>query len=284
LERRFPIDGTILQGILQGHRTLDDQDRDVIEETTRLATSVDTFLRHLENAQWWPPDIMRRHQFQLLEALVAHAYQTVPWYRRRFDALGLAANRIAAVDAWPAVPILTRTDIQDAGQALHSTATPSSHGRISPKWTSGSTATPVMVLTTELTARIWIANSVREHRWRACDFRGKLAVIRNMPGGDAEPPHGLPLDSWGLAVETTGPCVVLSSRSTASEQAAWLLREQPNYLHSYPPLVYELARHFIASDLRMPSLLGVYTHGGVVEPRVREACRQACGRSRSTPS
>jgi hypothetical protein len=36
------------------------------------------------NAQWWPPDIMRRHQADLLKPLVEHAYRTVGWYRRRF--------------------------------------------------------------------------------------------------------------------------------------------------------------------------------------------------------
>ncbi len=249
-----------------------------MDETTRFTASVDTIVSHLENTQWWPRDIMRRHQFQLLEALVAHAYQTVPWYRRRFDALGIEAVRAATDDVWPTVPLLTRSGIQEAGQALHSSAIPSSHGRVSSRWTSGSTATPVMVLTTEVTTRFWVANSIREQRWRECDFRHKLAVIRNLPDGHAEPPHGLTLANWGFAAAAgveTGPCVALNIKSTVTEQAAWLAHEQPAYLHSYPPLIYDLARHFIATDQRLPSLQRVFTHGGVVEPKVREACRQA---------
>jgi phenylacetate-CoA ligase len=240
--------------------------------------SLDSILTHLDNAQWWPPDILADHQFSLLKPLVAHACRTVPWYQRRFDALGLDAEHVATPECWSRVPLLTRADIQNAGQDLHSDVVPVTHGRVSNRWTSGSTAAPVMVLATELTRRFWTANTIREHRWRECNFRRKLAIIRHLPGGGAEPPDGLKFATWGLPSNCgipDGPSAVLSIKSTTQEQAAWLQREQPAYLHSYPALIHELANHVIATGQRLPSLLQVHTHGGVVDARVRDACRRA---------
>ena len=245
-----------------------------------FTSSVDALLNHLENAQWWPLDVMRRHQFDLLQPLVAHAYRTVPWYRRRFDELRLTANQVADPAIFQTIPLLTRRDVQNAGDALHSTDVPASQGRVWPRFTSGSTATPVMVLRTEMTARWWIANTIREHGWHLCDFGRKAAVIRHIPGGGAEPPNGATLENWGSATAgriETGPCAVLSVKSTTAEQAAWLVREQPSYLQVYPLVAYELAKHFLATGQQLPRIQHVHTFGGVVELKVREACKQAWG-------
>jgi len=240
--------------------------------------TVNSILTHLENAQWWPPDVIRKHQFELLMPLVAHAYRTVPWYRRRFDQLRLVADAVAAESVWHTVPMLTRTDIQDAGDDLHSTEVPADHGRVSTQWTGGSTGTPVMVLTTEVTRRFWIANTLREYRWQGCDLSKKLAVIRFRTDAEANPPNGARLSTWGTATVgrvETGPCAVLSVKSTTKEQADWLRREQPAYLQTYPSLVFELAQHFHAHGETLASLSQIYTYGEVIEPKVREACRRA---------
>lgn len=237
-----------------------------------------TILRHLQNMQWWPADVMQRHQFELLEELVRHAYRTVPFYRERFDAAGLSIEEVTSPDRWHAVPLLTREDIQTAGKSLHSQNVPGEHGQISQQWTGGSTGKPVMVLTTDLTGNFWRANSIREHQWQRRDFRQKMAVIRHVPSGGAEPPEGHRLPNWGVATVgliETGPCAVLNVKSTVDQQAAWLTREQPAYLQTYPSLVYELAGRFADSSRCLPSLRQVLSFGEVLEPKVREMCRRA---------
>jgi phenylacetate-coenzyme A ligase PaaK-like adenylate-forming protein len=241
---------------------------------------VDAITKHLENAQWWPEEIMRRHQFELLKPLLAHAYQTVPWYRRRFDELGLSPDRVADPDVFHTLPPLRRQDVQNAGELLHSTDVPSSHGKVWPRWTSGSTGMPVMVLRTVQTGRFWIANTLREYRWQGWDFSRKVAVIQHTSPGKADPPQGATLENWGPATAgriPTGPCAVLSLKSTTAEQAAWLVREQPAYVQMYPLVAYELARYFLRTGQQLHRIKSVHTVGGVVEPRVREACRAAWG-------
>jgi phenylacetate-coenzyme A ligase PaaK-like adenylate-forming protein len=246
----------------------------------QFAASVDALVSHLENTQWWPEDIMRRHQFELVKPIVAHAYQTVPWYRRRFDELGLTPDQVADPQRFRTIPPLTRRDIQNAGEALHSTDVPSGNGKVWRRWTSGSTAEPVMVLRTELTGRFWIANTIREYRWQGWEFDRKVAVIRPTPAGQADPPNGATLENWGPATTgriETGPCAVLSVKSTTAQQAAWLVREQPSYLQAYPLVAFELAKYFLRTGRQLPSIEKLHTFGGVVDSKVREACRRAWG-------
>jgi phenylacetate-CoA ligase len=53
-------------------------------------------------------------QTERLRALVAHAYQNVPYYRRLFDSAGLRPRHIQTLRDLASIPITTRTDLQSA--------------------------------------------------------------------------------------------------------------------------------------------------------------------------
>ena len=41
----------------------------------------------LERSQWWPPETLLKAQLRQLETVLAHALQTVPFYRERLRAV-----------------------------------------------------------------------------------------------------------------------------------------------------------------------------------------------------
>ncbi len=61
------------------------------------------------------------------------------------------------------------------------------------------------------------------------------------------------------------------------EQLAWLERENPGYLLTYPSNLLGLLQHCEASGLRFPGLRQVATMGEVVEPGARAACERVWG-------
>lgn len=87
-----------------------------------------------------------RAEFQAmkLRRLVRHAYDTVPFYRKRFDAAGLAPDAIRTVEDLPLLPTMIRRDAQTAGDALRSQSIPRS--KMVLKSTSGSTGQPLHLL------------------------------------------------------------------------------------------------------------------------------------------
>lgn len=237
-----------------------------------------SLLYQLEQSQWWPAGRLLEGQLLQLGELLRHAYEHVPYYRRRFDAQGFRPDGTPTLDTLRALPLLGRRDIQDAGGDLVSRAVPAQHGEMMMAQTSGSTGEPVKVYGTRLDMLIWGAMTLREHLWHRRDFSGKLAGIRYLPQGGGAPPHGTLYEDWGEPAATvfrTGPSTVLSLATDVATQAAWLKRHEPDYLLVYPNLLAALIAHFSRNGERPAKLRSVKTLGETVTPALRAACRDA---------
>ncbi len=236
--------------------------------------------QQLQEDQWLAPEELERRQLEALAGLLEHARRTVPYYRDG-DAYGALPRTVAkTAEAWRELPILTRADVQEAGEALTSDDIPADHMPLGHVVTSGSTGRPIRGVKTRVTKLFWLANTLRDHLWHQRDLTQKLVAIRPEPADGSIPSEGRELESWGSAVGTvyeTGPAAVLSVSQDVAEQAEWLLRQDPVYLVTLPSVVSALARHFVSSGLRLPRLVQVSTFGEVVGPEVRSACREAWG-------
>ncbi len=235
-------------------------------------------LYQLEHSQWWEPERIEREQLRQLQLLVAHAAATVPFYRERMRAAGIDPRAPLAPEAWSALPLLTRRDVQESAEALVSSRIPRAHGRTYTTQTSGSTGQPVRITGTSLNRLLWRVLTVREHLWHRRDFSAKLCAIRPSTSGHARPPEGLQRQGWGPATDglfRTGPMALLALGTDVGTQAAWLVRQDPEYLLSYPSNLLALAEHFLRAGLRLPRLREVRTVGESVQPALREAVRAA---------
>jgi phenylacetate-CoA ligase len=236
-------------------------------------------LAQLERSQWWSADELREHQFAQLRPLLAHAYQTVPFYRRRFEDAGVDPERITP-ESWASLPLLTRTDLQTAGDTLKSIQVPADHGTLSVKHSSGSTGMPVSVVVTALTHLFWTACNARDHLWHRHRLNDKLAAIRDTRGLHADYPDGATFRAWGEApaiLGASGPAAVLSIATPVSQQLEWLARQHADYLLTYPSNLAELIRLSVERQVALPTLRGVLSISEVLRPELREACRRAWG-------
>ncbi|MFQ5619518.1 MAG: phenylacetate--CoA ligase family protein [Rhodospirillales bacterium] len=232
----------------------------------------------LRQSQWWPPDVVRQHQFRQLRALLSHACGTVPFYRDRLGEAGFAEDRRLTADTWARIPLLGRPEVQEAGTALLSTRVPAAHGKTYTLSTSGSTGRPVTVTGTAVAQAFWRAFTLRDHLWHRRDMTRKLAVIRAIGDGKATYPKGARARYWGPAtasVFASGPSAVLDITTAVASQALWLERENPEYLLTYPSNLLQLARHCRERGMTLPGLRGIETFAEVLQPAVREACREA---------
>lgn len=226
--------------------------------------AVMALLFQLERSQWLPAARLIELQRRQLDALLGHAFATVPWYRER---------KGAAPDAggFAQLPLLTRRDLQQHFESLKCERLAAEYGPTGETRTSGATGAPVRVLKAQLSNLFWSALTLRDHSWHQRDLGGKLAVIRQgATAGEAA--------NWGPATEgliATGPSVVLTPASSLDEQLQWLAQQRPAYLLTYPSLVAELARASLARGISPSGLLEVRTLGEQLDPEVRELCREA---------
>lgn len=236
-----------------------------------------SLIAQFEESERLPEPEIRARQLRQLGRLLAHARATVPFYRRRFQAVAIADAARPKAEEWAQLPRIDRRDIQAAGETLHSNAVPRGHGRISHIHTSGTTGRPVRVLRTGINSSFWGAFTLRDHLWHRRHLKGKLAAIRHAEKGVDAYPRGSRSRTWGPTglVFETGPAVGLNINCTAAEQAEWLLRENPDYLLTHPTVAYRLATYCLENGIRFGKLKQVLTISEAMRPGLRDLCRAA---------
>ena len=115
----------------------------------------------LGQSQWLPADRLRQHQLRQLRELLIHAYATVPFYQRRFEAAGFRTERTTTFEEFFRLPLLSRREVQDGFNDLCSSAVPATHGRILEGTTSGSVGNPLKFKATDMAYFFWQAFNLK---------------------------------------------------------------------------------------------------------------------------
>jgi phenylacetate-CoA ligase len=163
----------------------------------RRTETIDRFLNAWRRTQHLPPQQLWNIQRDRLELLLRHARAHVPFYRDT-GRLDPVFRRDGTIDwaRWPEIPLLTRRDVQNAGEALHSERLLAEHGRTFQASTSGSTGEPVTVVHCALSAEAaWTAILLRDFERHDIDTARRYAHIGTFPRAGSSP--GLrQLDAW----------------------------------------------------------------------------------------
>ena len=243
------------------------------QAATRLAVQY-----QLEMSQWLSPPALFACQAVQLKLLLDHAHRSVPFYREMYDTHNIALPERITVEFMQRLPIMTRKLAQEAGEQLRTTQPPESHGKIWSGTTSGSTGQPVKFLRTAVTQFLWCIFLLREHAWHQRDLQQKLCAIRQPRRRDTATPDEKRMKGWGPAVDEvydSGPSAFLNVVTPIQEQIAWLVREAPGYLLSYPSNLVALARLCLEQQIVLPSLKEVRTVGETLSSSQREIIRRA---------
>ena len=98
------------------------------------------YLAGYERDQWLAPEQIRALQLERLQRLLRHCEQHVPWYRRRWRELGIAAADIRSLDDYARLPVLGKDEIRAHFDEFKADGW---HDRLLYKATGGSTGQPM---------------------------------------------------------------------------------------------------------------------------------------------
>jgi phenylacetate-CoA ligase len=236
-------------------------------------------LYQFEQSEWLPATSVQALQMTQIERLLAHALDTVPYYRARRGHYPEPGTALTP-ELWATLPILSRRDVQAAGEDLQSTAVPRELGEVYRTETSGSTGEPVRLQRTDFDRLLWEALTLREHYWHGRDFRAKLASIRVFGPDYGAAPHGTMLPAWGgpaSELHETGPLALLALDTDIDIQATWLRRQNPDYLLTYPTNLAALIDHAERHAWSLPRLRVVRTVGETLPDHLRARCQTHWG-------
>ncbi len=139
-----------------------------------------SFYETLMKTQRFPPEAMWAYQRGLLERLVRHAREQVPFYRDtgRLDPL-FDANDAVDWSRWSDIPLLTRDDIQKSNASIFAENWPTELGEAVDSFSSGSTGRPIKIRSTNLQRQAHIALAWRAAWWHGRERKTPLLAIRN---------------------------------------------------------------------------------------------------------
>jgi len=232
----------------------------------------------LDASQWWSEELRASLQWEQACTLLAHAYDSSPLYRQLYDAAGVRPDTIGGWTDWRRLPLVSRTDLQGAGERWHSQKIPPAHGELMQHVSSGSTGAPLAAYGTSLSYLIKMALVVRNHQWAGRSLDARAAFILDQ--GDDWSEEGTQSPFWQRSLADaieTGPSLALSVKLSIERLCELLRQFQPAYLFTYPSVVAALARHTIAHRLEMGFLRQIGTLGEVLPPQCRRIVAQAWG-------
>jgi phenylacetate-CoA ligase len=148
------------------------------------------FLADLEQSQWYSADRLRDMQDQKVRALIRHAYDTVPYYKRLFNAHGLRPSEVTSVDHLRKIPVLTKDMLRANAPELISTAVP--RRSLFSGWTTGSTGTPINALRTHTSVAFEHATIWRQRRWAGIELKARKAAVWGTIWNNVIIPSSLP--------------------------------------------------------------------------------------------
>jgi phenylacetate-CoA ligase len=230
-----------------------------------------SYKKLLEKSQWWDREQLTQYQITRLRALLDHAYQNVPYYRKLFTERGLKPVEFSSLADLKKLPFLTKEIIQKHFEDLIAKNIPRQKMKMV---TTGGTSN------TQLKFCIEKDSSLREWafittQWKRVNFRlgDKRLVLR-----------GTPINSYtndGLWAydPLTGECrlsVYHLIERNLFKYVEVMKRSSPDFIHGYPSAVAIFAQFILENKIdNLPPLKGVLCGSEAVLDHQRKLVEKA---------
>ncbi len=249
----------------------------------RFGPEYDRLTAFLARSEWFSLDELRAYQEERLRLIVAHAYETVPYYREVMDGLGLTPADIRRLDDLPKLPVLTREAVAANLERLVSTAVP--RKSLKKVHSAGTTGTSLYMFWDAAVGYMNNACLWRERRWAGIEFGDPIALMLGrpiVPLRQTKPPFWRYNRSWNQYLFSP----IHLKNENIPHYLAQMRRAGVVALDAYPTSAYVLARFMEAEGEYLP-LKAVFTTSEpllevereVIEDRFR--CRVFDGYSQS---
>lgn len=138
-----------------------------------------SYLNILRQTQYDPPQVVQARQLADLRVLLKHAYATVPYYRRSWDAAGVHPDDVRQLDDLKRFPIVRKTELRQRPTEFLSDAY---RGRkLVIKRTSGSTGVPLTIHLDEPGKQWKYACTLRGDEWSGWRLGQRVAKVWGNP-------------------------------------------------------------------------------------------------------
>lgn len=197
-----------------------------------------------------------------LQKLVRHCYETVPYYTRMFDSLGIRPEQIRTREDLKILPVLTKQIIRENYSDFLSSTVDSK--RLRHQSTGGSTGTPLKFCTDTKEWSTWKASTLRAWGWYGLNIGDKIFSL----GGNSINRKDRFFSFKGLYDRIIMRNYKYSSADVSDEcmqhHYEAMMKLKPVALRGYGSALYILARYIEKKKLPLCPIRVVLTTGEVL--------------------
>ena len=215
-----------------------------LQKPSKYGRSFQENFDFLLKSQWSNPADLLSIQSERLRLLITHAYNTVPYYRRVFDACGARPEDIRTPDNLGRLPMLTKNDIKTNFDDLISTSSKRYQGHLI--GTSGTTGTPLQFLWDRRREAMENALLLRHLSWAGFRRGEPKAVLRGL---DINVENGCTDGPFWRYNRATNELLFSSSHLSTLTVDSYIKRLRnfrPTVIWGYPSSVYIFASFLAA--------------------------------------
>lgn len=231
----------------------------------RYGAQFESVFEELLTSQWLSREEIEKYQIARLKNLLDHAYESVPFYRKRYDEHGVSPKDIKDLRDLSKLPLLTREDVRNAGSSLVSSRVAKSdlvHGH-----TSGTTGSPLDFYWDKNTCVYTNAVDWRQKFWGGVSYGDPIALFLGrtiVATSKATPPF------WQL--DRLHNMLWCSSFHLAEQYLPAIFNKlfafNPVAIEGYPSTIYILARYLKAKNQFFP-VKAIFTSSETLLPLQR---------------
>jgi len=205
-------------------------------------------LKKLKKMEWWSFQQIEEYQNKCFVDVVAHAYKTVPFYRKWYDECGLDINKIQSLSDLSKLPILTKQMVRENQDSFVSNVY--KRKSLIEGLTSGTTGTPLTIYQTReglaLQWAIWWRHLMRfgiAFNDKILTFGARLPIDQNQQ----KPPYWRN-DYYNNRVYLSTYHI---SKGTIEDIVSFLNRSKFDIFTGYPSAMYVMASLIEERGLRL---------------------------------
>lgn len=227
-----------------------------------------TYLKELEASQYYSREQIEAHQLSLLQNIIAHAFETCPYYRSTFKAARVSPSDIRSRSDLDRIPTITKEEIQANTDAMISTNV--SKGALIADMTGGSTGSPMKFYYDEDRHDSREAAALRHDRWTGWNIGERRAILWGAPRDTR------PSGNWkGRAREVLIDRRILLDASSIDDAAMSSFQHKlaiyrPAVIQAYANTLGLFARFVEANGGINIALKGIITSAEILTPENRK--------------
>jgi phenylacetate-CoA ligase len=220
-----------------------------------ISADAGKYFTQLEHSQWMTPKQIREMQNERLQLIVSHAYNHVPFYRRRFDEAGIRPAAVASIADLAALPPLTKDDIR-AHVHFDLLAENAHLPDLYQVRTSGSTGAPLLCYVDRTQLELRWASTLRSQEWTGYRFGDRTVRLWHQTiGMNRTQIVKEKLDAW-LCRRLFIPAFRMTAKNL-DDIVGQIVRHAPTMIDGYAESFNLLAQFLDHHPIHCPSLKGL---------------------------